>query len=416
MVDINDEKVKQGLAKLSASVKAACNEPALRKYLDDKKRLPKERLFEMISKSKVWSVANLDDYKRLTTKNIEATCSHGHSEIVSIQSVIDDKPCQTCSPGKRKRSFKPFKQFVNELLAIRREDEFMFDESTYNSVSRPMSIKCVKCKFEFEKMPKQLIYEKIGCPRCANKAKVTTQRKSWHSFLKLAKERHGDSFEYFKNEDDRYGNADSIKRRCKGCDAIIKQSIPDHLFGNGCKTCSNKRKQTTESFITLSKEIWGKNVYDYSQVVFVNNKMPVKFTCKNGHAFTTQPLNHLDIGGCPTCNHKKFKCIGETEWLDSLKIPENCRNVWINVNGQKLNVSGLINQTIYEYHGDYWRGNLARFAPNLINNFNEMTMQELNDYTLEKEKALRDAGFVVITMWESKWIELRKTRPKALLT
>ena len=109
---------------------------------------------------------------------------------------------------------------------------------------------------------------------------------------------------------------------------------------------------------------------------------------------------------------KKFISAGEIEWLDSLAIPQGNRNVWINVNSQKFNVDALINGTIYEYYGDYWHGNPKRFDPERINVHAGITMQELYEHTTTREQTLRDAGYVMITMWESDWIKLRNTRPK----
>jgi len=188
--------------------------------------------------------------------------------------------------------------------------------------------------------------------------------------------------------------------------------VPGHLWGHGCSTCSEKRKHTTESFIAKSKMIWGSDTFDYSLVEYVNNKHHITLKCKkNNHTFSCTPSNHFSLKGCPHCAVKKFVSVGETEWLNSLNIPLDCRNKWINVNGQKFNVDGMINGTIYEYFGDFWHGNPKRFGPDRINPFCGLTMKELYDHTMTRKQALNEGGFVVIVMWEFDWMQLRKTRP-----
>lgn len=112
---------------------------------------------------------------------------------------------------------------------------------------------------------------------------------------------------------------------------------------------------------------------------------------------------------CNICSPMISK--GETEWLDSLSIPVECRNRWIHIDGRRFNADGLINGTVYEYYGDYWHGNPKTQSPDKINHMSGMTMAEHLRYTLDRESLLRTAGYVVVTMWESDWMVLRETRP-----
>lgn len=410
-------RTEEHIKNLSASVKAACNDPDLRKHLDDQKRLSSDVLSNMVSTSKSkWKLlSDLSDYQTLTTRNFKAACEAGHVNDVSINDIVQNVRCRTCVPtlrGKHAAATKSFATFMTELISKRNQDDFEFDESTYVGISRPMSIKCNTCGHEFKKPPKQLVYEKFGCPKCALQARSDTQARPWRRFLREAKETHGDAFTYHKEANrDNYGNSYVVDRTCNTCNTRELQSIASHLGGNGCKTCSGMRKHTTESFVALSKKIWGLDQFDYTQVTYVNNKVPVTLKCtKSGHEFQCAPSNHFSKRGCPHCSIKKFVSAGETEWLDSLRVPKANRNPWINVNGQKFNVDGLMGMTIYEYYGDFWHGNCKRFPPTMINKFNGLTMQELYDHTIVREQLLREGGYVVITMWEQQWMQLRKTR------
>ena len=66
-----------------------------------------------------------------------------------------------------------------------------------------------------------------------------------------------------------------------------------------------------------------------------------------------------------------------------------------------------MNKIIYEFNGDYWHGNPMKFSPNDINQQAHKTFGELHACTLEKERFLKEAGYTVISIWESDWKKLQ---------
>jgi len=61
------------------------------------------------------------------------------------------------------------------------------------------------------------------------------------------------------------------------------------------------------------------------------------------------------------------------------------------------------NNTVYEFHGDFWHGNPKQYDANDINPKNNKTYGELYSATLMKEKMIKSMGFKLITIWENKW-------------
>lgn len=60
---------------------------------------------------------------------------------------------------------------------------------------------------------------------------------------------------------------------------------------------------TTEEFIARAQAVHG-NRYDYSRVVYVNNKTPVEVICPDHGPFFPKPNNHVaNRSGCPRCTH-----------------------------------------------------------------------------------------------------------------
>jgi hypothetical protein len=61
------------------------------------------------------------------------------------------------------------------------------------------------------------------------------------------------------------------------------------------------------------------------------------------------------------------------------------------------------NDTIYEFHGDFWHGNPSIYNPDEVNPSTKKTYGELYKRTLEREEAILDLGFNLEKIWESEW-------------
>ena len=61
------------------------------------------------------------------------------------------------------------------------------------------------------------------------------------------------------------------------------------------------KKKTTQQFIIEAKEVHG-NKYDYSQVNYIGNKVPVIINCPIHGPFNKSPIKHLMGQGCPKCS------------------------------------------------------------------------------------------------------------------
>lgn len=85
------------------------------------------------------------------------------------------------------------------------------------------------------------------------------------------------------------------------------QEPSNHMKGWGCLRCNKveKRRLGVDEFIVRSKSIHG-NKYDYSKVIYVNNKTPVEIICSQHGSFWQRPEKHLIGHICPFCC-KNFK-------------------------------------------------------------------------------------------------------------
>lgn len=120
-------------------------------------------------------------------------------------------------------------------------------------------------------------------------------------FINKAKSIHGDKYDYSKVE--------FVNTKTKVCIICPEhgefwQTPEKHLSGQGCPSCAKTKKSDTTSFIEKAKAVHGDR-YNYSKVVYVNNKTKVCIICPDHGEFWQDPHNHLKGKGCPLCGKQK---------------------------------------------------------------------------------------------------------------
>jgi ubiquinone biosynthesis protein Coq4 len=58
-------------------------------------------------------------------------------------------------------------------------------------------------------------------------------------------------------------------------------------------------------------------------------------------------------------------------------------------------------KTFYEFYGDLWHGNPAKYNQDDFNNVVKKTFGELYAKTMAREKFIKDNGYNVVSIWES---------------
>lgn len=103
----------------------------------------------------------------------------------------------------------------------------------------------------------------------------------------------------------------------------------------------------------------------------------------------------------PGKTHYRRSKIGD-KWLDSVGVSPSMREIYVKTSEKAFRVDGMSDDrsTIYEFNGDYWHGNPQVFEPDFYNPQAHATMQELYERTQIKEKALREAGYQLVAIWE----------------
>lgn len=242
-----------------------------------------------------------------------------------------------------------------------------------------------------------------GCPKCAGQ--VRTHISSKEIFVLEANKIHNNRFDYSKFIFINLGTKGIII--CPDHGEFIQVGAR-HLDGFGCYFCSGYRSNK-EMFIQEANIIHS-NKYDYSIFEYLGNHIRGTIICSTHGPFQQTPANHKQGMGCPACGYNISKL--ETMWLNYIGVPSMYHNQKIIIDDivYKVDAFDPETNTIYEFYGDYWHGNPARFAHNDVNKRNKQAFGLLYNNTIEREQKLKNAGFNIIVIWESDWKKLLNSK------
>lgn len=123
-------------------------------------------------------------------------------------------------------------------------------------------------------------------------------------FVDLCKIKHNNTYDYSKVS--YINNQTKVTIICK-IHGEFQQTPHAHKRGNGCKKCTVGRESLTKKDFINKSNIKHNYKYDYSNVEYINNRTKVKIFCKSHGFFKQNPGQHLLGQGCRKCNQKKLK-------------------------------------------------------------------------------------------------------------
>ena len=137
------------------------------------------------------------------------------------------------------------------------------------------------------------------------------RKKTKEEFIKDAREKHGDKYDYSK-----VGYVNDKTKVCIICPEHDEfwQRPADHLRGIGCPKCGGSCVLTKEEFIKKAREVHG-DKYDYSKIEYVNSATKVCIICPEHGEFWQEANSHLQGAGCPKCKGDKTRerCVSTKE-------------------------------------------------------------------------------------------------------
>ena len=206
--------------------------------------------------------------------------------------------------------FLTTEQFIDRARNIH-GNKYDYSKTEYVNTEDKVCIICPE-HGEFWQRPANHLSGK-GCPVCGENKRRTGIKLTTQEFIERAKKVHGDKYDYSK-----VNYIDTTTKICIICPehGEFWQKPENHLKGQGCRKCADKRNReiksfSVEDFIKKAKEIHG-DKYDYSKVVYEGSNKKVCIICPEHGEFWQTPLTHVNGGcGCKECRkeflHKKFK-------------------------------------------------------------------------------------------------------------
>ena len=322
-----------------------------------------------------------------------------HGEFSQVPySHLAGRGCPQCGDkqcGDQHRSNT--EDFISKAKSVH-GDTYDYSKAQYSLSDEKIIIIC-KEHGEFLQTPDSHVQGQ-GCPKCGG-----TYLSNTEDFISKSKLIHGDLYDY--SEVDYTSCEAKVVLICKQHGHFL-QKPHEHLVGSGCPKCgyiknSERSRSNTKEFLSKARLTHG-DTYDYSKVDYKGSHRKVILICKNHGDFLQGPASHLAGHGCPKCALIKSMNIlqskPETEFLDYLNVPKDNRQYPIG----KYYVDGIVNNTIYEFLGDYWHGH-NRMEKGLTHLDIQMK-RLLTQYRLTDIQKL--TGFNIKYVWESDWNEYRK--------
>lgn len=285
---------------------------------------------------------------------------------------------------------------------------FLFPKNqTYINQTSPLQFKC-KNGHIWKSTAERVIFNHRGCPHCKHEKQRELFRKPWdevHNFFKQKYPEYAFLQETYKNF------TSLLTAICPKHGKFTFIPINNENKKHICPKCKQTHSLTIrkEKFIERAKQIHG-NYYDYSLINYKTTIKKVKIVCPEHGIFEQRPDDHLKGHGCPACV-KGSVSKKQIFWLETIAKKEN---VFIQHAGNigeflipntKYKADGYCKETntIYEFLGDAFHGNLQRYSPEtLCHPFEKhLTAQHLYNQTTEKIQILKELGYHVVYIWES---------------
>jgi hypothetical protein len=254
---------------------------------------------------------------------------------------------------------------------------------------KSLYIRCNLCNKQFYKTADKLKSSKYRCPYCESSNKPLDT----NSFIEKAKHVHGDKFSYDKTIYTKSTNKVTITCRTHG---DFEQVASKHLIGQDCIKCSYEDKQkdnasSIEEFISKASKLH-QDLYDYKDVVYVNNKTKVTIICKKcKEHFEQRPDSHLIGKGCPKClflgtSNQEKELIDFINSVYNGKILSNTREI---ISPKELDIYLPDNKFAIEYNGLFWH------KEDLLS----------KDYHYQKTTQCEKKGIRLFHIFSDEWIE-----------
>jgi very-short-patch-repair endonuclease len=244
------------------------------------------------------------EYVSSSSKVIIICGEQGHGEFLSTpNNHLQNHGCRLCANNYLSKSkTNGLDSFISRAKTIHR-DKYDYSKFIYKNCK---SIGIIICLIHGDfTQSAESHYLGCGCPKCSSTKSHEQFKKTTEEFIKDAKKKHGDLYDYSKVD---YSSTRQLVIIICRIHGEFLQRASSHIKGAGCFVCgiirtSDSKRYTTETFIESARETH-RDVYDYSKVEYISSDLQIIIICKKHGEFLQTATSHLCGSGCPLCVNK----------------------------------------------------------------------------------------------------------------
>lgn len=266
---------------------------------------------------------NMFDYSKVlytnNKENINIICKKHGDFITKPNWLLSGRGCAKCgseSTGNKSRN----KNYLSDFIKVH-GDKYDYSKVEYINNKTKVEIIC-KEHGSFLMNPNSHTSLGNGCPSCAYNVRNTSE------FILHSNKIHQNKYDYSKSI---YLKSHSKIEIICNIHGSFYMRPNDHINMQGCPTCGKEnmahiRRKNIETYINECNVVFN-NKYDYSKVIYKNNKSNIIIICKEHGDFKQIAKEHLSGRGCVKCSSS----YGEQRiinYLDSLSIEYNYQHTY----------------------------------------------------------------------------------------
>ena len=256
-----------------------------------------------------------------------------------------------------------------------------------------------------------------GCPFCSN-SQLCLHNNLQAKHPELISEWHSDNIKQMKDYPP--GSSEKVLWICSksSCECHVWKAVINGRTGpqkNGCPFCMNRKLCQHNNLEALKPDLkieWhsdNKPMHLYHKQTTVK----VKWICKNkNHIWMASISNRNDTKfktDCPHCCKTRGYSNSQIKWLTKIENEEGIIIQHALKPDGEYNIPGIgkvdgyckETNTIFEFHGSYWHGEIGVFDQDKIHPIIKKSYGELYKKTINRDNKIRELGYTLIVKWES---------------
>jgi hypothetical protein len=245
------------------------------------------------------------NYKNSATK-VEIICPIHGSFYQTPNSHLQGIGCKKCGHDSVSNKLSRKQDEFIKLVEKKHNGKYSYEKTKYVDAHTPIIITC-PIHGDFKSTPNKH-FRGGGCAKCAGKYLDQDY------FIELAKEIHGDKYDYSKVF--YQGGKTPVEIICPQHGSFM-QAPGNHINSKqGCPICGTekaheKTRLSRDEFIKRAVEVHG-NKFNYDNLHYTSLKNNVTITCPKHGDFSQNAGNHLLGFGCPKCSQSRGeKIVGD---------------------------------------------------------------------------------------------------------